>query len=81
MSAGSDQPIRNFLSGFSNDIGSSAGMLGHQEYLIRQIPGMRVDYISIKYFLFGKEFDGDKCQNISFLGKNLMAIFPFWEEL
>jgi hypothetical protein len=38
--------------------GGGTGVLGHQECLIRQILGMRVDYISIKYFLFGKEFDG-----------------------
>ena len=34
--------------------GGGTGVLGHKECLIRQIPGMRVDYISIKYFLFGK---------------------------
>ena len=54
------------------------GFMGHQEYLIRQIPGMWVDFISIKYILFGKEVDG-KNVKISYLGRILMAIFPFWE--
>ena len=34
------------------------GVLGHWECLIRRMLGMRVDYVSIKNFLFGKEFDG-----------------------
>ena len=50
-----------------------AGMLGHQECLIGWVPGMRVDYISIKYILFGKEVDGRKCQKLSFLGNILMG--------
>ena len=38
---------------------------------------MWVDYISIKYILFGKEFDGWECQKISFVGWVLMDTISF----
>ena len=42
----------------SNTPALGTGALGRQGCLIRQIPGMRIDYITIKYILFGKEVDG-----------------------
>ena len=47
------------------------------EMLALAVPtsGVWADYVSTTNFLFRTSFDG----NISFLGKILMAIFPFWE--
>ena len=49
---------RRFPVDFLMIWGGGTSVLGHQECLIRPVLGMRVDYISIKYFLFGTDFDG-----------------------